>query len=287
MVDANEPINGEYRVGHAEMSIANTQADPYRLEYIGAHEAGHMFAIENSLDSSCSSSNTIMAGYKIGYFAVLSCDNDAARDASGYPVPDFALGISDPAATYVRNAPFSWCSWGVTIQPINDFGGVVDLTLNAPAGWPGPLNWAVPAGNSISAQVQPSAAEVGTYGLTLVGQSGGLQHSAAVTCSIVDYSVTADPIERTIKSGGSAVYQLTINKENGFPYGFWVQLGNLWDGVTVTFDPQTVLNNSAATTMTVTTSKNLPAGRYPIMVDVQSYGLAHRYVTVVLIVETR
>ena len=102
------------------------------------------------------------------------------------PAPDFSLAVSPASRSVVRG---SGTSYTVTISPANGFSGSVALSVTGlPAGVTGSFSVnpvSVPATTSSTLVVATSStAKQGSYTLTVIATSGGLNRTASVSLQI-------------------------------------------------------------------------------------------------------
>jgi len=126
-----------------------------------------------------------------------------------YTVQDFTInGIPASVAVNVGAAGTST----VTITGVNGFAGTVGLTTNSTSCTVSPTSLT----GSGSATLSCTFASVSTIHVAVTGTSGSLSHSATVTYTVQDFTVTASPTSVTVLADSAGTSTVTVTGLNGF-----------------------------------------------------------------------
>jgi hypothetical protein len=178
--------------------------------------------------------------------------------------PSFAL-----AANAALTVPVA-TSGAVTLTSTASGGFASAITLAA-AGQPGgvvvsfsPASITGSGASTVSFQVAATAA-AGVYPITLIGTSGGLKHTAAMTLTIAvpTFSMTASPGGVSLTQGLSTTLTLSSHAAGGFAAPVTLSATGQPGGVTVSFSPATI-NGGGAASVTVAVGAAATAGTYPL-----------------------
>ena len=136
----------------------------------------------------------ITSGYNGKYFAGLGYD---LVTGLGSPITtNFTTGIGSdfsistlPTTIAVKNGSLG--STNITVTSVKGFSGRVSLSTFPPSGWNASLSLSslvVPLGGSnqsVLSVTTSSAAQPGTYNVTVAGSSGSLNHNASLTVTVL------------------------------------------------------------------------------------------------------
>ncbi len=170
------------------------------------------------------------------------------------PSPDKTVTQGDSAAFPITTASDFGFEGNVSFDPT-----VTGLPAGAQASF---APTSVPVRNGSTLTVATSAqTPPGTYPLTVTASSGLIRRHLTVnlTVNALPFTLTATPSSRTVASGESTTYTVTVNRAPGFSGP--VQLsgpGGLPPGASATFSPTTITSEGSST-LTVTTSPSTPA----------------------------
>ena len=114
----------------------------------------------------------------------------------------------------------------------------------------------------------------GNYTLTISGVSGNLTNNTTVGLTVTDFGIAATPLAPTVVAGTGTNFTATINAINGFADEVDFSVSGLPSGATANFSPTSV-NGSGASTLSVTTSTNTPAGTYVLTIAGTDGTLTH------------
>jgi uncharacterized membrane protein len=174
------------------------------------------------------------------------------------------------------------------VGSVNGFAGNVSLSLGGLTSSQG--SWAfTPASLSGSGSSQllittAATLAAGSYPLTIIGTSGAITHSAAVTlvvASTPDFSLAATPASAMVTRGGSATYNVSILRSAGFSGSVTLSVSSLPFGSQASLSPNPVSGN--ASTLRVTTSFWTTRGTFTLTITGKS-GTLTRKATVKLVV---
>ena len=141
-------------------------------------------------------------------FFVLAC----AGLTSTATAADFAVFVS-PASQIVTQGQTT--GYGVTILSTGGFTGVVALSLQNPVGTPSfsPTTVVVPpnagAGSTLIIMTS-NTTPTGTFGMTVVGTSGGISHAIPISITVnppPNFTLSITPASQTVTQGQSATVQ--------------------------------------------------------------------------------
>lgn len=218
---------------------------------------------------------------------------------SGTTTADFLVEVDESVFFTLLATPAS-----ITLDPHEIGSARIDIMRDA--GFTEPVTFTVsgvPTGAAVGMSTGPTTgtsvglsfsagtAAPGRYPITITGTSVGRVRSVTVEVEIlqevieVDWSMTVDPMQVTIPSGGSGQVQITLSRTN-FPYPVDFFVNFLPPTFGVDFDPQGTTGNSA--TLTISIPPLTPVGTLPFSIiahtDEAPLPNAERVVPVVLII---
>jgi uncharacterized membrane protein len=180
------------------------------------------------------------------------------------PVATFQIGAPSPSQTVTQGGS---AAYPITTQ--SDFGFTGNVSFNPtvmglPAGAQAafsPASVAVGGGSTLTVTTTPQTPP-GTYPLTITASSGLITRHLTVNLVVnpLPFTLSATPSSRTLSSGQSTTYTVTVTPAAGFNGP--VQLlgpGGLPPGTTATYSPATI-TGSGSSTLTVATSASTPSG---------------------------
>jgi hypothetical protein len=197
------------------------------------------------------------------------------------PLPDFK-GIVAPFNSTLT--PGASVAVPITIDPLHGWTGDVVLSMtNLPNGLTPSYNPVVIKGGRGTSTITLTASNsiaLGSYTITLSGNSGSLTHSTDLSLTVAalqgDFSgIVTQPAANT-SAGGSVQYVLTLTPTGGFNSNVTLNVSGLPAGATASFNPAVVPGGSGNSTLTVQTSPNTPQPSiYKISIDATSGPLIH------------
>ena len=119
----------------------------------------------------------------------------------------------------------------------------------------------------------------GTYTVTVNAVGGGIKHTATLTLTITaqgqpNFTLSASPSLLSIVQGTQGTSTLTTTVRNGFNNNISLSASGMPTGITVTFNPGTILAPGAGNSIvTIKVSNSVPSGAYPITVMATGGGL--------------
>ena len=123
----------------------------------------------------------------------------------------FTISATSPSGVNVGQSVIST----ITITALNGFAGIVTLADTVPSGLTcGSFSPSSVSGSG-TATVSCTAANTGSYTLTIIGTSGSLSHSATTTFNFRDFTVSASS-PAAVSTGSSGTSTITLNPLNGF-----------------------------------------------------------------------
>lgn len=198
-------------------------------------------------------------------------------------VTDFAIAASPGSQSAPRNNP---TSYNVTLSDaIGNFSNIVDLFVtNLPPDTVAEFNSdnCVPYCSSTLIITPTLSTPIGTYSVTISGESGGLVREIDVELVVSDFTIDASPSSRTIAQRESTVYTVTLDALNDFDDVVDLSVTGLPDHATASFDPSSRVPPGNST-LTVSAESSTPDGTYILTISGDSGGLYHE-TTVELVV---
>jgi len=129
--------------------------------------------------------------------------------AAAFVFRDFALSASPTTVTAVAgNAATST----ITVTGLNGFAGVVSLATNSTSCNLTPASMTGSGGSTLACTYVAS----GVIHVTVTGTSGGLSHSAIITFTVQDFTLTASPTSVVVDVGASGTSAITVTSLQGF-----------------------------------------------------------------------
>lgn len=179
------------------------------------------------------------------------------------PQPDFK-GIVGPFSSTL--VPGRSVSIVTTLEPLNGFtGDVVVSVSNLPNGVTVSYNPTVIQGGSGTSTITLTAAStvpLGTYEITLTGNSGSLTHWTTVPLtvndSVGDWGGYVSQTTINIAPGNTASYTIVAQPTGGFTGDIALSVSGLPPGATASFSPPTITGGSGGTVLTVQTASTTP-----------------------------
>ncbi|HZO74427.1 MAG TPA: hypothetical protein VFB60_19650 [Ktedonobacteraceae bacterium] len=193
--------------------------------------------------------------------------------------PNFALSASPTSQTIPRdqNALYT-----IHVQALNGFTGTVNFSfvghINHSAASFSPTS-VTGTGNTTFDIFAGEDAPEGTFTFTLTGTSGSLQHSLNVTVVISDnapdFTLSANPIARTVKRGQTTTFDIHVQDINGFngTVTFTIDSGPTNDKL---FFTSSSVTGTGDTTFEVQTNAQSALGTFTVTLIADSGGLEHR-----------
>lgn len=186
----------------------------------------------------------------------------------------FSLSAIPTAQTVTTSAGINYT---VSIVGTSGISNVVALSVSSlPAGavasfLPTTLTGSGETTLSISTAL---ATPPGIYTLTIFGISGSLTNSTTVTMTVTDFGISASPLVQTVVAGTGTNFTATVAAINGFADELDFSVSGLPAGTSAGFSPTSV-NGSGASTLSVMTSTNTPAGTYVLTITGTDGTLTH------------
>lgn len=179
------------------------------------------------------------------------------------PQPDFK-GIVGPFSSTL--VPGGSASIVVTLEPLNGFtGNVVVSVSNLPNGVTVSYNPTVIQGGSGTSTITLTGAStlaLGTYSITLTGNSGAITHSTTVPLvvndSVGDWTGYVSQQTRNDKPGATVTYTIVAQPVGGFTGNISLSVSGLPPGATATFNPPTIEGGSGSSVLDVATASSTP-----------------------------
>ncbi len=193
-------------------------------------------------------------------------------------------------ATQTVNAATS-ATYTVHLNPVQGFNGAVTLAASGlPVGAtatfsPNPATGGA-ASSTLTVAVGAGVAG-GTYAFTITATSGGTTRTMEATLGVRSYTLTSNPMTRTVNRGTTTSYVITGTGDNGYTGSVAMTVSGLPSGVTASLTSPRGITVSGPFdgTMAITTNTSVAAGTYAITVTGVSSGIT-KTVVVELIVNT-
>jgi len=187
---------------------------------------------------------------------------------------DFAISATPSSRSLV---PGSGTSYSVNVTGSGGFGGTVTFNVS---GLPTGATYtftptSVTASGSTALAVTTSASTpVGSYPLTITGNSGALTHSTQVTLSLADFSLSATPGSQTLTKNTKGSYTVTVNSIGPFASTVNFSVTGLPSRTSASFSPGSV-TGSGTTRLTISVKPGAAAGTHPLTVTGTGGGTSH------------
>src|SRR5216117_3307316 len=124
------------------------------------------------------------------------------------PSPNFTISATTPSPISVGQTANST----ITVTSVNGFTGLVNLSTNSTSCNISPTS-VTGSGNST---LSCNFASEGVTNVAVTGTNGSLYHSATVTYTVQDFTLTASPTSVTVNAGTPATSTIQITGLNGF-----------------------------------------------------------------------
>jgi hypothetical protein len=222
-----------------------------------------------------------------------SSGNSATSNAK----PGLTLQVAPASQTVTRGQS---ATYTVSVTPTNGFTGTVVLsTAKLPTGMTGSFNPAsvtinsTATASSVLTVAASSTATLGSASFTITGTSGKVDGSVSATLSVSaavssSLALNATPASVTMAPGATAVYTLTLTRQNFTDSVTLAVSGGLPAGASATFSPNPVAGNSA--TVQISTPDTASDGSYGLTLVGSGHNasgqLTSAYASVQLVLQT-
>jgi hypothetical protein len=214
--------------------------------------------------------------------AILGCGGAGTVNTPPPPSPDFSVGVQSTSASVTQG---SSTNVTVTVTALNGFSGQVSLTISGfTSGLTAAPNQFVlsPGGTQVVTLSASSTATVGTAALTVAGQSGGLNHSAALSCvvnqttvPVPDFSINVQPSSITVPQGSSVPVTITAPSVNNFSGLVNVTVSGFSTGISASQTQFSILSPGGQQIVSISAAASAPIGSLTVSVTGQSGTLTH------------
>jgi hypothetical protein len=133
------------------------------------------------------------------------------------------------------------------------------------------------SGSSTMTITTLSSTPVGSYPLTITANSGSISHTTNVTLVVTapaDFSISANPPNRTAQRGAKTQYTVTVSAQNGFSGIVSLSVSGLPAQTRAIFNPPT-LTGSGISAFKVSVGPSATRGKYTLTITGSSGGLSH------------
>ncbi len=165
-----------------------------------------------------------------------------------YTVQDFSIS---PSSSTVPVLVGQTATATLSVASLNGFAGTVSLSdTPLPSGLTcnsiSPSSITLPP-SPASATLSCSTTIIGTYTVTILASSGSLSHTATVTFTVQDYTISISPTSETIIGSNTGVSTVTITPVNGFANIVSLTASPSPSGLYCYFSPNTITGSGTAT----------------------------------------
>jgi hypothetical protein len=217
-----------------------------------------------SLNSSGTATLTISP--PVGSYSITALYAGSATDATSISAPPIVVTVaSAPTATHLTVSP-NPAGFGSTVT----LQSTVTSATGTPTGtvifYDGPVLLGSGVLASGSGILTVSTLSVGSHNLTAAypGDADYAPSTSNIVVEVVtpaDFSISAAPAARSVYTGESAVYTISIVPQNGFALPVGLACTLLPTNTTCAFSPATVAGGSGIATLTVQTTAPAPTTR--------------------------
>src|ERR1700733_4179595 len=168
----------------------------------------------------------------------------------------------------------------VSTSAFNNFSGNISLSVTGlPAGVTASFSPpSVAAGSSSTLTISAATNTLnGDYTLDIVGTSGSLTNTIAVTVNVTggaSFALSATPNSQTVSPGGNTPYVVNLTVVSGFTAAVNLTVSGLPANATGSFNP-TSLSAGGSSTLTITTASNTPTGNFTFTITGTSGSLTN------------
>jgi hypothetical protein len=204
---------------------------------------------------------------------------------AGTNFADFT-GEVQPAG-FQTTIPGGNATFNINLIPLNGFNSDVSMSVSGlPAGATAAFNpTVVPSGSgwTVLTISTTGGTATATYQVVITSTGGGRTHSNTVGLNVgpvgtdfTDFTGSVTPESQTVKAGGSAAYAVTVQPLYGAGCVI-LQTPNLPPATSAVYDRTTpICGTTASTVLTITTTRQTPAGTYTMAIQgVSSAGIMH------------
>jgi hypothetical protein len=222
------------------------------------------------------------AGYDLATGWGTPAGQGLINDLTGVlPSPSFGITLSNSPLKIAAGASGPST---VTINPLNGFGGTVNLTISGlPSGVTASFNPAAAAASSTLTVTASSGAAPGSATATITGTSGSLTATAQLTLTVTappSYTLSATPAAVTVAQGSTGTSSIQVTPQGGFTGSVALTASGLPAGVTAVFSPASTTGSS---TLTFTAAASAAIGAATVTITGTS-GSLHPATTIALTV---
>ena len=197
--------------------------------------------------------------------------------------PSYTLSVGSATVTVAQGAS---TTQNITLTRTGGFTGAVALTAEGlPAGVTASFNpQSVTANASVLTLTAAAGATTGNPTITVRGTATGQTDKTATFQLTVNaapaggYSMAIAPTAVNVQQGGNNTATITLTRTGGFTGAVALAATGLPNGVTASFNPQSVTDNTS--TLTLTASGTAPVSQATVTVTGTATGIANQTATV-------
>jgi hypothetical protein len=178
---------------------------------------------------------------------------------------------SSSTSTITLNSQYGFAgnvNLGATVSPSGPTTSFNPASINLSAGG---------SGTSTLTVTTTSSTPIGSYTLTANATSGTRWHAVSLTVNVVDFALTANPVDLSIAKGSSGTSIISANAINGFPGTVSLTAASTPSGLTLTIGPPRIncVPCGGSSTLTISTTSSTPTGLYNVNVTGTNGALSH------------
>lgn len=178
---------------------------------------------------------------------------------------------SSSASTVTLNSQYAFAgnvNLGATISPSGPTASFNPASINLSAGG---------SGTSTLTVTTTSSTPIGSYTVTANATSGTRWHAVSLTVNVVDFALTANPVDLSIARGSSGTSIISANAINGFPGTVSLASASTPSGLTLLIGPPRIncVPCGGSSTLTISTTSSTPTGLYNVNVTGTNGALSH------------
>jgi VCBS repeat-containing protein len=268
-------------VAGQSVSFAGSGSDPdgtisgYSWTLPGGNPNSSALATPGSV--TYSAAGTYTATLTVTDNANLTDPNPPTRKITVNPAPDFSIAASPSSRSTVQggNVPYT-----ISVSALNGFVGTVNLSVSGlPSGaQPAFLPTSILGSGSSTLTITTAASTpVGTYTLTVTGNTASLAHSTSATLVVTgsaDFALSASQAKVTLARGTSGTDTIVVSALQGFTGQVSLSVSGAPARVPASLSPSTV-SGAGSSALTIKVNRPAKVGTYNLTITGTSGSLIH------------